>query len=271
MIETEPLAGQVAVVTGGGAGIGGGISRLFAQAGARVIINDINPEHAEAARADIEKAGGEATVVLGDIRERATVALLKEAVDGRVDVLVNNVGDYRPSTTFSRSTEEEWEALHAVNFQHVLRVTHALLPAMLTQHSGSIVNIATVEALRGIPGCPVYSAYNAAVIAFSKSLAVDVARKGIRVNVIAPDMGDTLQTPAASMLRGRDPELIGSWIPLGRFGQPADYANVALFLASAASSFVTGHVIPVDGGTTAASGWYRKAEGKGWTNLPDRA
>lgn len=275
MLDPEPLAGQVAVVTGGGAGIGGGVSRLLARAGALVVLNDIDAGYAEAAREDIEEAGGRAVLVVGDIREPETVARLKDAAlgagGGRVDVLVNNVGDYRPSSTFLRSEEDDWAALHAVNFEHVLRVTKALLPAMIERGAGSIVNVSTVEALRGIPGCPVYSAYNAAVIAFSKSLAVDVGGKGVRVNVIAPDMAQTLQTPYEAMLRGRDPRLIRSWIPVGRFGVPEDYAQVVLFLASPASAFVTGHVIPVDGGTTAASGWYGRADGRGWTNLPDRA
>lgn len=275
MLNPEPLAGRVAVVTGGGAGIGGGVSRLLAQAGALVVINDIEAEYAEAAAKDIAEAGGRAVVVVGDIREPETVVRLRDAAlgaaGGRIDVLVNNVGDYRPSSVFLRSTEEDWAASHAINFEHVLRVTHAILPTMVEQGSGSIVNVSTVEAIRGIPGCPVYSAYNAAVIAFTKSLAVDVARKGVRVNAIAPDMADTLQTPAEAMLRGRDPKLIGSWIPLARFGQPEDYARVVLFLASDDSGFVTGHLIPVDGGTIAASGWHGKANGKGWTNLPDQA
>ncbi|NUU20966.1 MAG: SDR family oxidoreductase [Streptomycetaceae bacterium] len=276
VLDPEPLAGRVAVVTGGGAGIGGGVSRLLARAGALVVLNDIDAGYAEAAAKDITEAGGRAVTVVGDIREAETVARLREAAvgatpEGRVDILVNNVGDYRPSSTFLRSTEEDWQASHAINFEHVLRVTHALLPTIIEGGNGSIVNVSTVESLRGIPGCPVYSAYNAAVIAFTRSLAVDVARKGVRVNCIAPDMADTLQTPAAAMLRGRDPKLIGSWIPVGRFGEPADYANVVLFLASDASAYVTGHVIPVDGGTTAASGWYGKADGHGWTNLPDQA
>ncbi|WP_436772903.1 SDR family NAD(P)-dependent oxidoreductase [Yinghuangia sp. YIM S09857] len=276
MLEPEPLAGRVAVVTGGGAGIGGGVSRLLARAGALVVLNDIDAGYAEAAAKDIADAGGKAVTVVGDIREPGTVASLRDAAlaatpEGRVDVLVNNVGDYRPSSVFLRSTEEDWAASHAINFEHVLRVTHALLPPMIESGGGSIVNVSTVEALRGIPGCPVYSAYNAAVIAFTKSLAVDVGRKGVRVNCIAPDMAQTLQTPREQMLRGRDEKLIQSWIPVGRFGEPDEYAQVVLFLASDASSFVTGHVVPVDGGTTAASGWYGKADGRGWTNLPDHA
>jgi NAD(P)-dependent dehydrogenase (short-subunit alcohol dehydrogenase family) len=116
----------------------------------------------------------------------------------------------------------------------------------------------------------VYSAYNAAVEAFTRSLAVELGGDGVRVNAIAPDLADTLQTPAESMLRGRDPGLLRSWVPLGRFGHPDDYADVVVFLASDLSRFVTGTVIPVDGGTLAASGWYRRADGRGWTNLPDQ-
>ena len=125
------------------------------------------------------------------------------------------------------------------------------------------------RAFRGIPVNAVYSAFNAGVNAFTKSLAVELGREGVRVNAIAPDLADTLQTPADMMLRGRDPGLIRSWVPLGRFGEPDDYAQVALFLASDKARFVTGHVIPVDGGTTAASGWYLRADGRGWTNMPD--
>ena len=98
---------------------------------------------------------------------------------------------------------------------------------------------------------------------------MELGRDGIRVNAIAPDLADTLQTPAAAMLRGRDPALIASWVPLGRFGQPEDYGDVVVFLASEMARFVTGHVIPVDGGTTAASGWYGRPGRRGWTNLPD--
>ena len=124
--------------------------------------------------------------------------------------------------------------------------------------------------MRGAPGNSVYSAFNAGVIAFTKSLAVELGRTGVRVNAIAPDMADTLQTPAESMLRGRDPELVRHWIPLGRFGQPDEYGDVVLFLASEQSRFVTGQIIAVDGGTQAASGWYLRRNGSRFTNLPDQ-
>jgi NAD(P)-dependent dehydrogenase (short-subunit alcohol dehydrogenase family) len=268
VLDSRPLTDRVAIVTGGGAGIGGGISRLLAAAGATVVLNDIDLEAAAAACRDIEADGGTAITVVGDIRDPATVDEVCER--GQVDVLVNNVGDYRPNGPFVRTAEGDWAALYAINLEHVFRCTRAVLPTMIDQGSGTIINVSTVEAYRGIPNNAVYSAFNAGVSAFTRSLAVEVARHGIRVNAIAPDMADTPQTPAATMLAGRDPSLVASWIPLGRFGQPDDYAQVVLFLASDQSRFVTGQTIPVDGGTLAASGWYRRASGRGWTNLPDQ-
>lgn len=261
------------VVTGGAAGIGGGITRRFAQEGARVVVNDIDPELLEATAATVRGQGGEVVAVVGDIRNPATVEELAQAaagVDGgQIDVLVNNVGDYRPSGRFLKTEPDSWDALYAINLEHVFRVTRAIGPAMVAQGGGSIVNVSTVEAFRGIPANAVYSAFNAGVNAFTRSLAVELGRDQVRVNAIAPDMADTLQTPAEAMLRGRDPAMVRHWIPLGRFGQPEDYADVVVFLASDLSRFVTGHVIPVDGGTTAASGWYLRSDNRGWTNLPD--
>jgi 2-hydroxycyclohexanecarboxyl-CoA dehydrogenase len=267
------LAGRVAVVTGGAGGIGGATTRRLAAEGATVVVNDIDEARLAATVAEVADAGGSAVPVPGDIRLTTTVTTLADAAhaqaDGRVDVLVNNVGDYRPNGRFLRTTEEDWAALHALNLEHVLRCTRALAPTMVERRRGSIVNVSTVEASRGIPANAVYSAYNAAVEAFTRSLAVELGGDGVRVNAIAPDLADTMQTPAQTMLRGRDASLVRSWVPLGRFGEPDDYADVVLFLASDLSRFVTGHVIPVDGGTRAASGWYRRADGRGWTNLPD--
>lgn len=273
MFETM-LRGKTAVITGGGGGMGGGISRLFAAAGARVVVNDIDADLLTATQRDIERDNGRVVTVRGDITDAATVSRLRDAAlvagNGRVDVLVNNVGDYRPGHgMFMRVDEGAWKAQYAITLEHVFRCMHAFIPIMQEQGGGAIVNNATVEAMRGIPYNAVYSAFNAGVVAFTKSMAVELGRDGIRVNCIAPDMADTLQTPADAMLRGRDPELIQSWIPLGRFGQPDDYAKVVLFLASDMASYVTGHCIPVDGGTIAASGWYGRYKKRGWTNLPD--
>jgi 2-hydroxycyclohexanecarboxyl-CoA dehydrogenase len=273
---SAPFTGQVAVVTGGALGIGGGISRRLAAAGAHVVIADINAAAADATRDEIVSAGGRCTVVVGDVRDRETVPAVTETAlglaDSRIDILVNNVGDFRPAAkTFLHSTEEQWQTLYELNLLHVLRMCHAVLPSMVNRGRGAIVNNATVEAFRGIPYAAVYAAFNAGVVAFTRSLAVDVAQSGIRVNAIAPDLADTPQTPAELMLRGRDSSLIRTWIPAGRFGQPDDYAAVVHFLVSDDARFVTGQTIPVDGGTLAAAGWYARADGKGWTNMPNEA
>ncbi len=270
------FAGQVAVVTGGALGIGGGISKRLARAGAHVVLNDINPDAAAATHDEIVADGGSCTTVVGDIRHRDVVAAITETAlavaDSRIDILVNNVGDFRPAARdFLHSTEEQWQTLYELNLLHVLRMCHAVLPAMVARSNGAIVNNATVEAFRGIPYAAPYAAFNAGVVAFTRSLAVDVAQYGIRVNAIAPDLADTAQTPAELMLRGRDPELIRTWIPVGRFGTPDDYAAVVEFLASDDARFVTGQTLPVDGGTLAASGWYARADRKGWTNMPNEA
>jgi 2-hydroxycyclohexanecarboxyl-CoA dehydrogenase len=272
-VSDDSLSGRVAVVTGGAAGIGGGISRRLARAGAVVVVNDVDADLLAQAVDEIQADGGEVVPVPGDIRDLATVEELTRrafAVDcGRVDILVNNVGDYRPNGRFLKTSDEEWQTLYALNLEHVFRCTRAIAPAMVERGSGSIVNVSTVEAFRGIPANAAYSAFNAGVNAFTRSLAVELGREGVRVNAIAPDLADTLQTPAEAMLAGRDPEMVRHWVPLGRFGRPDDYAEVVLFLVSDQSAFVTGHVIPVDGGTTAASGWYLRHDGRGWTNLPD--
>ncbi|WP_337001717.1 MULTISPECIES: SDR family NAD(P)-dependent oxidoreductase [unclassified Microbacterium] len=266
---------RTVVVTGGALGIGGGISRRFAAEGDHVVLVDIEADAAETTAAEIADQGGRCSVLVGDITDDDTVARLAALIEsehGHADVLVNNVGDFRPAKSFfAKSPPEQWRRLHELNLWHVFTVTHALVPGMIAAGGGSIVNVSTVEAFRGIPGNAVYSAYNAGVSAFTKSLAVELGPSGIRVNAIAPDLADTPQTPAALMLAGRDPELLRSWLPAGRFGTPEDFAGVVAFLASRDAAFITGHTIPVDGGTLAASGWYGKASGRGWTNMPDQA
>ncbi|MBS1699037.1 MAG: SDR family oxidoreductase [Actinobacteria bacterium] len=270
-----PPPPRTVVVTGGALGIGGGISRRFARDGDHVVLVDIDADAAAATSAEILAAGGRVSVLVGDITEDDTVARLASHVadeHGHADILVNNVGDFRPAKSFfAKSPPEQWRRLHELNLWHVFSVTHALLPGMIAHGAGSIVNVSTVEAFRGIPGNAVYSAYNAGVSAFTKSLAVELGPSGIRVNAIAPDLADTPQTTAELMLAGRDPALLRSWLPLGRFGRPEDFAGVVAFLTSDDAAFITGHTIPVDGGTLAASGWYGKASGRGWTNMPDQA
>ncbi len=264
------LQGQTAVVTGGGDGIGGAVSRLFAAHGARVEIAEINPERGEQAIADIGAAGGTARLHVVDVRcaddvQRLRTEVLKTC--GRVDVLVNNVGDYRPLVRFHDSSPESWHAMYEVNLLHMLLVTRAFLPAMIKARRGSIVNVHSVEGLRGYPGEPVYSAMKAAAAHFTTSLAAGYGRHGVRANGIAPDL---TQTPQVDYLTGYEDHehLWGSWAPVGRLGRPEDQARVALFLASDLASFVTGVNIPVDGGTLAGSGWFYSPSAGRFVNRP---
>lgn len=268
---TGLLANRSALVTGGGAGIGGAISRRFAAAGARVTLVDIDPDHAAAAVADIEAGGGKALALVGDIRDADFVAeaCAKAAAfgDGRVDILVNNVGHFFPYKRFVDSDEGDWEHQHQISFMHVLRCTRALLPGMIERGRGAIVNVSTVEGLRGIPGNAVYSAFKAGLINFTRSLAVEVGRYQVRVNALAPDLTHTPQTPMYDW--HPDQDRTGSWVPLARFAHPDEQADAALFLASDMARFVTGQTLSVDGGTMAASGWYRAdPEQDNWTNTP---
>jgi NAD(P)-dependent dehydrogenase (short-subunit alcohol dehydrogenase family) len=259
------LAGQTAVVTGGGAGIGGAIARLFARHGAHVEIAEIDPERAEAVVTDITGASGSARAHVLDVRvldqvQRFAADVLAD--HPHVSVLVNNVGDYRPLVRFRQSGPESWQEMYETNFLHVVAVTHAFLESMITGGGGSIVNVHSVEGLRGYPGDPIYGAMKAAVAKFTTDLAVAHGRHGIRVNGIGPDL---TQSPQVDYLTGYEDHdhLWAAWAPVGRLGWPEDQARVALFLASDLSSFVTGHNVPVDGGTRAGGGWYfSPAEGR---------
>jgi NAD(P)-dependent dehydrogenase (short-subunit alcohol dehydrogenase family) len=264
------LDGKVAVVTGGGDGIGGAISRLFALHGARVEIAEIDPDRAAKAVAEIEESGGSARAHVVDVREEADVARLKEAVlseHASVDVLVNNVGDYRPLAPFEKSTPATWDAMYQINFHHVLLVTHAFLDSMIAGKGGSIVNVHSVEGMRGYPIEPVYASMKAAVAQFTTCLAVDQGRNGIRVNGIGTDLCQTPQVDYRSGFEESE-HLWPSWAPVGRLGWPEEQARVALFLASPLSSYVTGHNLPVDGGTKAGGGWFLSPEAGRFVNRP---
>ena len=186
---------------------------------------------------------------------------------GGIDVLVNNVGDYRPLVRFERSDAESWQAMYDINLRHLFSVTRAFLGPMIDRGGGSIVNIHSVEGTRGFPGEPVYAAMKAGASHFTQSLAAGYGRKGIRCNGIGSDL---IQTPQVDYLAGHDDhdERWESWAPVGRVGWPDDVARVALFLASDLSAFVTGHNIPVDGGTLAQSGWFYSPQARRFVNRP---
>lgn len=267
------LTGRTAVVTGGGGGIGEGVSRALAAHGARVVIGELDRDRGLATADRIVAAGGDARAVVVDVRDPdAPAALLATAVvaGGGVDVLVNNVGHFvTPGDGFLETDDDDWDAIVATNLTHVLRMTRAALPSMIQRGGGSIVNLTTVEAHRGIPHHPVYGAAKAAVAHFTTSLAVDVGRHGVRVNAVAPDVTRSLQLPYDRWLTEDDRARIPTWVPLGRLGEPEDVAGAVLFLASDLGRFVTGTTVHVDGGTYAAGGWYPTEHGaRRWTNRP---
>jgi NAD(P)-dependent dehydrogenase (short-subunit alcohol dehydrogenase family) len=264
------LKGRVAVVTGGGGGIGRAVSMLFARHGAAVELADNDPGRAEDTRRDITDAGGLARSHQVDVTVAADVDRLATAVldhHGRVDVLVNNVGDYRPHVPFEDSGAESWDAMYARNLRHVIAVTRSFIGSMTARGCGTIVNVHSVEGMRGYPGDPVYAAMKAAVAHFTTSLAVAVGRFGVRVNGTGPDLTQTLQVDYVARSVGRD-DLWRSWAPVGRLGWPDDQARVVLFLASDLSSYVTGHNIPVDGGTRAGGGWFYSPRENRFVNRP---
>lgn len=265
------LDGRVAVVTGGGSrGIGGAIASLFAQHGALIEIAEIDATRAEECVAAIRKAGGQARAHILDVTRPADADRLAKLVldhHDRCDVLVNNVGDYRPLVPFAQSGPESWEAMIRINLLHFYAVTRAFLGSMIERRSGSIVNVHSVEGMRGYPCEPVYGSLKAAIVHFTTCLAAEQGRHGIRVNGIGPDL---TQTPQVDYITGYEDasDLWSSWAPIGRLGWPEDQARVALFLASDLSAYVTGHNIPVDGGTRAASGWPWSPTEKRFVNRP---
>ncbi|WP_189491326.1 SDR family NAD(P)-dependent oxidoreductase [Streptomyces antnestii] len=267
-VPDAPLfAHRTAVVTGGGGGIGAGIVRALIWHGARVVLADVD---AGAARrtADLaaEESGAEPEIVVGDIRAPDTVAELTDLA-GPADFLVNNVGDYRPAGPFLTSDETDWQHMYDLNLLHILRVTRAFLPGMAERGRGGIVNLTSVEGLRGIPGNAVYGAFKAAVVNFTASLAAEVGQYGIRVNAVAPDLTDSPQTPMWAGTRAKYADHVGSWVPVGRFGHASDHGDAVVFLLSEQSRFITGETLRVDGGTLAAPGWFRRDEQR-FTNMP---
>ena len=274
MAVTIDLSGRVALVTGAGSGIGLGTAAVLAAAGAQVVVADIDESAAADAAASIVEGGGVAEAITIDVRDPAAVHAMTErvlAAHGQLDVLVNNVGHYIGAQPFPTSEPAHWDALHAVNFAHVLTCTREFLPAMLERGSGSIINVSSGEGIRGYPPDPVYGAYKAAVIHFTRCLALDVAGRGVRVNAIAPDVTQTPQVDYERRIPADQWDRWPLWVPVGRVGEPADNADVVLFLASDLSRWVTGHVIPTDGGTLAAGGWFRTAPNGRWTNRPREA
>ncbi|MFC4295840.1 SDR family NAD(P)-dependent oxidoreductase [Novosphingobium tardum] len=277
MTDRIRLQGQAAFVTGGGGGIGRGIALRLAEAGADVAVFDIFPERAEEAAARVREAGGRALAIPGDVMDtdalRAAIAAT-HAEFGRFDILVNNAGGVS-ARPFLEQSERSWRRHIDINLVSMLAATHAAAPLMTAGgRGGSIVNVASIEASRAAPNFSVYAACKAGMVSFTKSMALELSQDGIRVNCIAPDH---TTTPGSSgnrsgpvdpaTWRQRSAEQVDAMnrvIPLLREGVDLECGDAAVFLSSAMASYVTGILLPIDGGTFAGSGWVRGRNGK-WT------
>ncbi|MFL6239157.1 MAG: SDR family NAD(P)-dependent oxidoreductase [Actinomycetes bacterium] len=246
------LTGQVAVVTGGGAGIGRGIARGLVAFGAKVAIWERDPDTTASAADEVKGLG-----IVTDVRDAAQVdAALSQTVTelGPVRILVNNAGGVF-SSPLLHTTENGWDALYRSNLRHVLLCTQRVARTMVEAgHGGSIINVTSIEGVRAAPGYAAYAAAKAGVINYTKTAALELALHGIRVNALAPDI--TLTEGLAAVAPPGSEERFGLTVPMGRAGHVDDLAGAAVFLASSLSAYVTGQTIHVDGGTQASSGWY---------------
>jgi 3-oxoacyl-[acyl-carrier protein] reductase len=243
------LENKVAVVTGGGRGIGEAIARRLAAEGAAIAVCDVLLDNAQKVAADLTTTGTKAaayTVNVTDGKQVSEVCAKIVAEFGRVDVLVNNAGITRDNLLL-RMSEEDWDLVLGVNLKGAFLFTKALVPAMMKQRSGAIVNIASIVGVRGNAGQANYSASKAGMIGLTKTVAKEYAKRGIRCNAIAPGF---IQTAMTDKLTAEQKKLQTDFIGLQRLGTPEDVANVVVFLGSDLAGYVTGQVVGVDGGLT---------------------
>jgi 2-hydroxycyclohexanecarboxyl-CoA dehydrogenase len=244
------LEGKNAIVTGGASGIGLATCRRLARAGAAIGVWDINEEGAERTAADLVATGARAVACKVDVAARAQIAAGLERVHGKLgpaQILVNNAGmtSFKP---FLEVTEEEWERIMAVNLKSMFLCTQAVLPDMLKAGWGRVINISSSSAQTGSARMTTYASSKGGVIAFTKSLALELATSGITVNNIPPGFVDTpmLQASTASIVGGIQGQAQNS--PMKRPGRPEDIAAACAFLASDEAGYITGHTLSVNGG-----------------------
>ena len=261
------LDGRLAVVTGGAGVIASAVCRLFAEHGARVLLADVDGERVDELVASISEAGGWARGLTADLRDRSSLESLLAMADdeGGADILVNALGHYRGVAPFVDGDEDLWQDLYEINVLPVLRACRLFVPGMRERRYGRVITFSSVEALRSAPYMAVYGAFKTAVDAFSRTLAVEVAADNVLVNAIATDKTRTIQTNFLQIPQEYE-HLVPTWIPRGRYGEGADNAKIALFLASEMSDWMVGSTLLADGGTTAAGGWYRTPVR--WTTQP---
>lgn len=249
------LKGKVAVITGGGGGIGGATCKRFAEEGVKVAVLDRNLEAAQVVADAITAVGGTARAFACDITDRAGVDAAIAAVEaalGPIDILVNNAGwdVFKP---FTKTVPDEWARLIAINLSGALHMHHAVLPGMAERKAGRIINISSDAARVGSSGEAVYAACKGGLVAFSKTIAREHARHNITVNVVCPGPTDTALFADYKEGAGNPEKLVEAFrraIPLGRIGEPTDLPGMIAFFACDDAAYITGQVISVSGGLT---------------------
>jgi 2-hydroxycyclohexanecarboxyl-CoA dehydrogenase len=245
------LKDKIAVVTGAASGIGAATAKELAEAGATVIVADVQKDKGEAQAAALRDAGGKAKYLYVDVTDAKSIAAFADAVQtqfGTPDVLVNGAG-WGTTHPFWEGTPELWDKIISLNFVGPMRLTKAFLPAMIQRASGKIVNIASDAGRVGSLGETVYSGSKGGLIAFTKSLAREVARYQICVNCVCPGPTDT---PLMAAVPEKVTEALKKAIPFRRLGKPEEVADAVLFFSGDTASYVTGQVLSVSGGLTMA-------------------
>ncbi len=242
------LSGKIALVTGGSRGIGREICLLLSEAGVRVIINyNKSKEKADEVKDEITRRGTEADMYHADIANPEEVKSLFEYIRkkyNRLDILVNNAGIIKDNLLLAIELSE-WDKVHDVNLRGAFLCTKFAAEMMMVNHSGKIINISSIGAIKGGRGQTNYASAKGGLISFTRACAVELAAKGIQVNAVLPGM---IATEMSSRVRKRAGERILEQIPLNRFGEPVDVANLVLYLASDRADYITGQAISVDGG-----------------------
>lgn len=249
------LTGRVALVTGGNGGIGLGMALGLARAGARVVVARRNAEKSAAAVAALAEAGGDAFALTADVTDEASVRTLFDALAeraGRLDILVNNAGT-TVRKPVDRLSLDEWHAVMDTNLTSAFLCSRAAHPLMKAAGGGKIINIGSMMSIFGAPYAPAYGASKGGIVQLTKSLAAAWAADGIQANAVLPGWIRTELTDGARAQVAGLEDRVTARTAAGRWGEPGDLAGVAVFLASAASDFVTGTAIPVDGGYSIAA------------------
>ena len=253
----KQLPNKVAIVTGGGSGQGRASSLLFAEEGAKVVVADWNAAAAEATAGDIRAAGGEALAVHVDVSQEDDIKRMIQTTKDcfqRIDILFNNAGIGYSSrgryamTSILETPAQDWDAVLAINLKSIAMACKHAIPVMLEQGSGVILNNSSLNALISVPGADAYTAAKGGVVSLTRVFADNYGPSGIRVNCICPGAIDTPMIAEVYHDPNFPLDAVLGLIPLRRIGTPEDVAQVALFLVSDASSYITGTIIPVDGG-----------------------